>query len=221
MKRRAKPVTAVDLFAGCGGASLGLMQAGINVVAMVEFDTTAALTYCANLCRYGEMQFHFITPHDRRRMEAAIEKELKADPKCRVGTGWIRRRRKVSGCSHVIIGDIRLLSGDRLLEWIGMDRGELGLMMMAPPCQGFSTANTNNARGRKFANCSDPRNDLCFEAARLVVDVQPRTIALENVPKFKDSPQFEMFKTLLQGGAAAVKVFHQLLPKHPHWQYLI
>lgn len=217
----ARAVTAVDLFAGCGGASCGLMQAGIDVVAMVEFDTQAALTYCANLCRYDEMRFHFITPNDRRRMEDEVEKAVKADPKCRAGTGWIRSKRKMRGCRHVIIGDVRLLSGDRLLEWIGLKRGELGLMMMSPPCQGFSTANTNNARHRKFANHSDPRNDLCFEAGRLIVDCQPRSICLENVPNFQKSPQFEMFKKLLQGGDEAVKVFRELLPKHPHWRHLI
>ena len=46
-------VKAVDLFAGCGGFSLGLIQAGIEVVAAVEWDFAAALTYMTNLCRYG------------------------------------------------------------------------------------------------------------------------------------------------------------------------
>ena len=36
-----------------GGFSLGLIQAGIEVVAAVEWDFAAALTYMTNLCRYG------------------------------------------------------------------------------------------------------------------------------------------------------------------------
>jgi DNA (cytosine-5)-methyltransferase 1 len=218
---KTKRITAVDLFAGCGGASCGLIQAGIDVIAMVEYDTTAALTYAVNLCRYDEMQFHFITPHDRRRMECEARKAVEKDKGCRAGSGWIRTRRKISGCRHVIIGDIRLLSGERLLEWIGMKRGELDIMTMSPPCQGFSTANSNNKGRGKFTNHTDPRNDLCFEAARLIADCQPRTIALENVPGFGKSPQFEMFKKFISGGKEAAQVFEQLLPSHPHWRYLL
>lgn len=40
--------TAVDLFSGAGGLSLGVEQAGFKVVAAVELDPTAALTYAKN-----------------------------------------------------------------------------------------------------------------------------------------------------------------------------
>lgn len=48
MQRSARP-TAVDLFAGAGGLSLGLINAGFDVRAAVEFDGIAARTYRANL----------------------------------------------------------------------------------------------------------------------------------------------------------------------------
>lgn len=40
--------TAIDLFAGAGGATAGLIQAGFNVIAAVENDSWAAQTYRAN-----------------------------------------------------------------------------------------------------------------------------------------------------------------------------
>lgn len=41
--------TLIDLFCGCGGASLGLMKAGLRVVAAVELDGDAADAYEANV----------------------------------------------------------------------------------------------------------------------------------------------------------------------------
>lgn len=46
MSRRAP--TAIDLFAGCGGLSLGLKLAGWKTVAACEFDAAACATYRAN-----------------------------------------------------------------------------------------------------------------------------------------------------------------------------
>ena len=43
-----KKYTFIDLFAGCGGLSLGLEQAGFEVVFMNEIVETFASTYLAN-----------------------------------------------------------------------------------------------------------------------------------------------------------------------------
>lgn len=45
---RKTQLTAIDLFCGAGGLTLGLKQAGFNVVAGVELNSTAAETYRLN-----------------------------------------------------------------------------------------------------------------------------------------------------------------------------
>jgi len=46
-----KKIKAVDLFAGAGGFSLAAMNAGINVLAAIEFDKAASETYTNNLIK--------------------------------------------------------------------------------------------------------------------------------------------------------------------------
>lgn len=206
-------VTAFDLFAGCGGSSCGLMQAGIDVVAALEKNPTAVITYATNLCRYGRVKFHPLAQEDVDGLEREAARENSDGRSCRAGSGWIRSQPRVRGCRHIVVGDIRQLSGAAFLDVLGMKRGQLGMMAMSPPCQGFSTANTK--RAKDFSG--DPRNDLCFEAARLIIEMKPQAIFLENVPDFAKSPQCQLFKALIGGGEAAVHAFEHLLPTHPHW----
>jgi len=47
-QRKVAAPTAIDLFAGCGGLSLGLKQAGFDVLCAVEIDEQAEQTYKSN-----------------------------------------------------------------------------------------------------------------------------------------------------------------------------
>lgn len=172
---------AIDLFSGVGGMSLGLKEAGWNVIACFEAWDDAALTYMANLCRYGQVALHYATPDDAERFEQACRRRLKLDDTGELvegklaGSGWIAGQPDdVPGTAHVFFGDVRAWTGPQILELLGLERGDIDLVAGGPPCQGFSTA------GRR--NVMDPRNSLVFEFARLVLDLYPKTMVMENVP---------------------------------------
>jgi DNA (cytosine-5)-methyltransferase 1 len=179
-----RPV-AIDLFAGCGGMSCGLVQGGFDVIGAADSDAPATMTYMWNLGAYP-CKFHFATPEDEQRMEKEIlrswerRKGEALDGATVSGSGWIKNQGPgLRGCEHFFFGDVRKLTGKQILDAIGMDRGEVDMVAGGPPCQGYSRAN-----GRR--NVMDPRNSLVFEFARLVCEIQPKAMVFENVPGILD-----------------------------------
>ncbi len=72
--------------------------------------------------------------------------------------------------------DIRTVQGRHLREMAG---GRVDLLAGCPPCQGFSSlTNTSSKR--------DERNNLVLEMGRLVEEVRPRAVMMENVPGLAD-----------------------------------
>lgn len=184
-KARFDRPVAVDLFSGAGGFSCGFHQAGWHVVAALEFDTWAAMTYAVNLGQKG-MKFHFDTPEREAKFDRDLRKHLnlKKSERKKAGTakdieammagdGWISTYGG-PGCEHFWIADAHNVTGAEILEAIGLERGEVDCVFGGPPCQGFSTA------GRR--DIMDPRNSLVFEFMRIVCEIQPKTFVMENVP---------------------------------------
>jgi DNA (cytosine-5)-methyltransferase 1 len=191
---RSRPV-AIDLFAGAGGFAVGLHEAGFHVAAALEFDPWAAITYAINLARPG-VQFHFDTPDRADAFDRVVEEHLGfRRPRGRrdhdlvavhahledlqlAGSGWISSRPGEPGCEHLWVADARNVSGAEILDALGLAVGDVDLVVGGPPCQGFSIA------GRR--NVMDPRNSLVFEFARLVLELQPRAVMMENVAGIRD-----------------------------------
>jgi DNA (cytosine-5)-methyltransferase 1 len=123
--KSSKP-TAIDVFAGGGGLTVGLKKAGFNVVAAVEKERNAYETYKAN---HPEVKVF----HD----------------------------------------DVRNIGSKKFRAT--SPTGKIDLLAGCPPCQGFSSLTAKYKR-------RDPRNQLIHEMARLVEELQPRVVMMENVP---------------------------------------
>lgn len=176
-RRVTPPLLAFDAFCGAGGFSLGFLQAGdYQVVGALDQDPHAALTYLYNLGA-DQPTLHFATPGDEAGFAAAVEQYWQPQ---QVGGIWqarvsgANRPAALPGVAHFFLGDVRAWSGSRLLTLMGLELGDLTVLMGGPPCQGFSTAGKRQVL--------DPRNNLVFEFARLVIEMQPATMVLENVP---------------------------------------
>ncbi|MFD1193801.1 DNA cytosine methyltransferase [Seohaeicola saemankumensis] len=110
-------LACIDLFAGCGGLSLGLKRAGFEVKLAVEKSPMAAETYFHN----------FIEPV---RNKADWENFLRCST-----VEQARRGLVVATLEQV-------LTSDELLE--GLKAADIDLVAGGPPCQGFSLAGRRN-----------------------------------------------------------------------------
>lgn len=145
MKKKSN--VAIDLFAGCGGLTQGLRDAGFTVSAAVEIDALAAETYVAN------------------HPDVAL-----------------------------FNADIRSVSASQIMESCGIKKGELDLLAGCPPCQGFSRIRLNNKKERM----DDPRNRLIDEVLRMIGEMRPKVVMLENVPNLSRYTRYLNFKRELR-----------------------
>ncbi len=196
--KSTKPPKAFDFFAGCGGFSLGFIKAGWQVVGMNELAFDAMLTYTVNLSKQP-LQVHFDTEERSIEMEEYLQKQIFKDKNKSYfkhgnldylvedgelyypplpGTGWILSEElngtKHPPVEHIFVADVRNLNGEEMLAKMNMKIGELDCVMGGPPCQGYSKSGKQQI--------DDPRNELIFHFARLIVELNPKTFVMEEVP---------------------------------------
>lgn len=86
---------------------------------------------------------------------------------------------------------IQEVNASELRQKLGIQKGELDVLVGGPPCQGFSI----NAPSR-FLN--DPRNSLFKHYARFVEEFSPKTFVFENVPGLLSMGDGAIFQKILQ-----------------------
>lgn len=221
LKKPKRPI-AFDFFCGAGGMGCGVIQAGFEIVGANEFDDYASITYMVNL-GHNPINIHYLdgekgkeklnravckcwglkskkdyegelTP---KKLKKAFGTKIVPEGAMIAGSGWIKNT-GLPGVRNFWFGDIHKLKGKDILDTLGLKEGDLDLVCGGPPCQGFSKAGKQQI--------DDPRNSLIYEYARLIVELQPKTFVMEEVPDvvtFMDPdgvPVLDKFCLLLEEG---------------------
>ena len=181
-----KSRTFAELFAGCGGMSLGIESEGFRRIFSNELSPMPAATYAYNLIHKKNPSTRNSENWYTRLYSPNKNEPFKADPRIYeespVSRLAIKELRKFDG--KMFVGGIHQLN--KALETISKHQREnlkLDILSGGPPCQSFSLA------GRRDKN--NPRNDLPFEFAVCASLLRPKIVLLENVSgilrPFKDA----------------------------------
>jgi DNA (cytosine-5)-methyltransferase 1 len=94
----------------------------------------------------------------------------------------------------VLIKDIRRVTGEEILSTAGLRPGRLDLLAGCPPCQGFSRIRRRNGD----VAVPDKRNRLVGEFGRLVSELRPKAVLMENVPGLENNRRYRSLLALLR-----------------------
>lgn len=94
--------------------------------------------------------------------------------------------------------DIRTISASEIKTYL--DDGSVDIIIGGPPCQGFSTIGKRVSSDPEKRFKQDPRNELVLTYAKLIRELRPKFIVMENVKGI----------LTLQGGAYLQNVLKQL-----------
>jgi DNA (cytosine-5)-methyltransferase 1 len=90
--------------------------------------------------------------------------------------------------------DVREVSLASIQKRRKIEKGHLDLLAACPPCQGFSTLRTRNQANP----ARDQRNNLIFEVLRIIGELLPKAILIENVPGLLSNWRIDDFRRALK-----------------------
>ncbi|WP_151831649.1 DNA cytosine methyltransferase [Acinetobacter ursingii] len=176
----------IELFAGCGGLSLGLESAGFKLVMANELSPMAAETFAYNFFNENleescaESRVIWLSSnYEKENRKARLREDPRKYPELNENKSDFSQDTELN--EKLVVGNIVQLN-----QWLehnpkhAMDlrnaygrEGGLDLVSGGPPCQSFSMAGL-----RQFNNT---RNTLPWEFAKFVQTTQPKIALLENV----------------------------------------
>lgn len=86
--------------------------------------------------------------------------------------------------------DVATVTGQEILDALGLKKGELDVFDGSPPCQGFSMSGKRKV--------TDARNNLFAEYIRLITELEPKVFVAENVVGMTRGPMKGMFNEILR-----------------------
>lgn len=171
-------LTFADFFCGCGGLSLGMIQSGMKCVSAMDFSPEAICTYWLNLCVKGWSHL-WISPENEKGAKTLL-KILKTGETANwffqheIPDNWLQSPKPMP-CLNLFLYSILDLEPEEWLEIMGLRPGDISVFVGGPPCQGFSTANTNRS-------VFDERNQLPLRYIYYAKVCKPNYVIIENVP---------------------------------------
>lgn len=174
-----KKLKHIELFAGCGGMSLGLESAGYDLYFANELSSMASETFAYNIL--NETLEDNTNPKHTLWINSQYSKEdihnrLRENPFEALTGKYSDIDNKSVLKNKLLIGDINELltffeKNPNIVN--NLEKEKIDLISGGPPCQGFSMA------GKREKN--DYKNSLPLSFARIAGMIKPKTILLENV----------------------------------------
>lgn len=174
-----KKLKHIELFAGCGGMSLGLESEGYDLYFANELSPMAGETFAFNIL--NETLENNTNPEKTLWLKSQYKKEdiasrLRENPFAASDGEFSDIDESTDLKDKLLIGDINILlellkSTPKLLDQIKNE--DIDLISGGPPCQSFSLA------GKREKN--DHKNTLPLSFAQIAGLIQPKSVILENV----------------------------------------
>jgi DNA (cytosine-5)-methyltransferase 1 len=185
----------IELFAGCGGLSLGLRAAGGKLLLANELSPMAAETFAYNLIGEDLYKIAYIDKNRSQQLKTKwlssqysaddLKLRLRENPQDFPELG--KNGDEINNDGSNLSGSLIVGSVVQLNKWLNLPvnkkalyalknsfgAGNVDLVSGGPPCQSFSVAGA-----RQYSNS---RNVLPWEFAKFVGLVQPKIALLENV----------------------------------------
>ncbi len=181
----------IELFAGCGGLSLGLKSVNFDLVMANELSPMASETYALNFFQEDlEYQANTKNPNVRKTLWLSsqfelneLKQRLREDP--RKFPELEKGANDIAKDGSNLKGSLVVGSIIQLNQWLkdnpkvtdalkdGFGNGGVDLISGGPPCQSFSMA------GLRKQDCE--KNSLPWEFVKFAKTVQPKLVVLENV----------------------------------------
>ncbi|MEA5408603.1 DNA cytosine methyltransferase [Haloarculaceae archaeon H-GB2-1] len=144
----------IDLFCGAGGASLGFIRAGCEVIGAVDADEVALDVYHDNLCDQKFEEFPGTV---------TFEEPLHAD----LSRGYL---------DEDVDDDLWTVKFKDILDYFNIESGEVDIICGCPPCQNFSSL-----RDTDPWNKEEPKDNLLRAFVEHVQEEVPDYVFFENV----------------------------------------